>query len=80
MTRDGLQLPKGVITGIALEGELRKLVQVTNVRSFDDLPIPFRAIATDIGTGEMVVLKKASGAGDPRLDVGARRSGSRRSR
>ena len=60
VTRDGLQLPKGVVTGIALEGELRKLVQVTNVRSFDDLPIPFRAIATDIGTGEMVVLKEGS--------------------
>ena len=60
LTRDGLQLPKGVVTGIALEGELRKLVQVTNVRSFDDLPIPFRAIATDIGTGEMVVLKEGS--------------------
>ena len=60
LTRDGVQLPKGVVTGIALEGELRKLVQVTNVRSFDDLPIPFRAIATDIGTGEMVVLKEGS--------------------
>ena len=60
LTRDGLQLPKGVVTGIALEGELRKLVQITNVRSFDDLPIPFRAIATDIGTGEMVVLKEGS--------------------
>ena len=48
-----------MVTGIALEGELRKLVQVTNVRSFDDL-IPFRAIATDIGTGEMVVLKEGS--------------------
>jgi NTE family protein len=60
LTRDGVQLPLGVVTGIALEGELRKLVQVTNVRSFDDLPIPFRAIATDIGTGEMVVLKEGS--------------------
>ena len=45
---------------VALEGELRKLVQVTSVRSFDELPIPFRAIATDIGTGEMVVLKEGS--------------------
>ena len=30
------------------------------MRSFDELPIPFRAIATDIGTGEMVVLKEGS--------------------
>jgi NTE family protein len=58
--KDGIVLPKGLITGIALEGELRDLVQVTTVRSFDDLPIPFRAIATDIGTGEMVVLKDGS--------------------
>jgi NTE family protein len=60
VTADGIQLPKGIVTGVALEGELRKLVQITNVRSFDELPIPFRAIATDIGTGEMVVLKDGS--------------------
>ena len=58
--KDGVALPKGIVTGVALEGELRKLVQITNVRSFDELPIPFRAIATDIGTGEMVVLKEGS--------------------
>jgi NTE family protein len=60
LTRGGIQLPKGIVTGVALEGELRKLVQIANVRSFDELPIPFRAIATDIGTGEMVVLKEGS--------------------
>jgi NTE family protein len=58
--KDGIVLPKGLVTGVALEGELRKLVQVGNARSFDELPIPFRAIATDIGTGEMVVLKSGS--------------------
>ncbi|HVG06020.1 MAG TPA: patatin-like phospholipase family protein [Burkholderiaceae bacterium] len=60
ITADGVLLPKGVVTGVALESELRKLVQITSVRSFDELPIPFRAIATDIGTGEMVVLKEGS--------------------
>lgn len=58
--KDGIVLPKGIVTGVALEGELRKLVQIGNARSFDELPIPFRAIATDIGTGEMVVLKRGS--------------------
>ena len=48
------------MTGVALEGELRRLVQIATARSFDELPIPFRAIATDIGTGEMVVLKEGS--------------------
>ena len=57
---DGIALPKGVVTGVALEGELRRLVQIGTARSFDELPIPFRAIATDIGTGEMVVLKEGS--------------------
>ena len=60
VTKDGVLLPKGLVTGVALEGELRKLVQITSARSFDELPIPFRAIATDIGTGEMVVLKEGS--------------------
>ena len=60
VNKDGIVLPKGIVTGVALEGELRKLVQIADVRSFDELPIPFRAIATDIGTGEMVVLKEGS--------------------
>src|SRR5262249_30685731 len=58
--KDGIMLPKGLVTGVALEGELRRLVQIGADRSFDDLPIPFRAIAADIGTGEMVVLKEGS--------------------
>ncbi len=58
--KDGVVLPKGIVTGVALEGELRRFVKIGNARSFDDLPIPFRAIATDIGTGEMVVLKSGS--------------------
>ncbi len=60
VTASGVVLPKGVVTGITLEGELRRLVQVPTARSFDELPIPFRAVATDIGTGEMVVLKEGS--------------------
>jgi len=60
VNKEGIVLPKGIVTGVALEGELRKLVQIADVRSFDELPIPFRAIATDIGTGEMVVLREGS--------------------
>jgi NTE family protein len=60
VSQDGVLLPKGLVTGVALEGELRKLVRITSVPHFDQLPIPFRAIATDIGTGEMVVLKEGS--------------------
>ena len=69
INKDGVVLPKGIVTGVALEGELRKLVQIANVRSFDELPIPFRAIATDIGTGEMVVLKEGSVVGAIRASM-----------
>ncbi|HTN49512.1 MAG TPA: patatin-like phospholipase family protein [Burkholderiaceae bacterium] len=58
--KGGVVLPKGIVTGVALEGELRRLVQIGTASNFDELPIPFRAIATDIGTGEMVVLSSGS--------------------
>jgi NTE family protein len=60
VTTDGISLPKGIVTGVSVEAQLRKLVKFTTVREFDRLSIPFRAIATDLGTGEMVVLKDGS--------------------
>jgi NTE family protein len=60
VTGDGIVLPKGIITGVSVEAQLRKLVKFTTVPRFDQLPIPFRAIATDLGTGEMVELKDGS--------------------
>ena len=56
--RDGsLLLPKGAITGVALEAVLRELALAKGDWNFDKLPIPFRAIATDVVTGQMTVLK-----------------------
>ncbi|MBZ0268524.1 BamA/TamA family outer membrane protein, partial [bacterium] len=51
-----LSLPQGLVSGqkFALAFPVRGL-HVDSV-NFDDLPIPFRAIATDIETGEMVAL------------------------
>ena len=60
VSTDGISLPKGIVTGVSVEAQLRKLVKFTTVRNFDHLSIPFRAIATDLGTGEMVVLKDGS--------------------
>jgi NTE family protein len=60
VTGDGIVLPKGIVTGVSVEAQLRRLVKFTAVSSFDQLSIPFRAIATDLGTGEMVVLKDGS--------------------
>ena len=52
----GLLLPGGLVQGQNLDLELRRLTtQVAAVDDFDALPIPFRAVATDIATGEMVV-------------------------
>lgn len=55
--RDGtIQLPRGVIQGQKLLTLLRRLtIHTWRTESFDDLPIPFRAVATDIATGQPVV-------------------------
>jgi NTE family protein len=55
--RDGkIQLPVGAITGRRLDLLLHDLtLPATRQASFDDLPIPFRAVATDLVTGDMVV-------------------------
>ncbi len=53
-----LTAPKGVVSGVALEAELRRLVKVRGVRSFDQLPIPYRAVATSLGDGGMFVLER----------------------
>ncbi len=65
--RDGaIQLPRGVIQGQKLLTLLRRLTLHTwSTESFDDLSIPFRAVATDIATGEAVVF----GRGDLALAI-----------
>jgi len=52
-----LILPMGVIDGPKLDLILRELtIDVSHISDFDDLPIPFRAIATDIERGEAYVM------------------------
>ena len=54
-------LPKGLIEGQSLTEMLRRLtLPVARITSFDDLPTPFRAVATDLETGQEVVM----GSGD----------------
>lgn len=50
-----LLLPKGLVSGVRLEAILRRLVRIRDVRNFDELAIPFRAVATDLTTGKAVV-------------------------
>jgi NTE family protein len=53
-----LLFPKGVVSGVQLETVLRALSKVAGFRKFDELPIPFRAIATDLVTGQAVVFSE----------------------
>src|SRR5690606_38943917 len=57
VTDKGFVLPRGLVQGQKLEQVLRGAsLPVAAVRSFDNLPIPFRAVATDLETGEAVIL------------------------
>ena len=65
--RDGeLQLPQGVLQGQKLDLVLRELtLNSSHIRDFDDLGIPFRAVASDLVSGEHYVM----GSGDLALEV-----------
>ena len=57
VSSNGLGLPKGVVTGVQLETVLRRLAKAKGYYQFDKLPIPFRAVATDLVTGKAVVFR-----------------------
>jgi len=58
--RDGeLRAPLGALSGRGLETLLRRYtLPVRAVRDFDRLPIPFRAVATDMEDGRAVILSQ----------------------
>ncbi|HVF17096.1 MAG TPA: patatin-like phospholipase family protein, partial [Steroidobacteraceae bacterium] len=54
---DGFVYPRGLVQGQKLEQVLRNAaISIADVHDFDRLPIPFRAIATDLETGQLVVM------------------------
>jgi NTE family protein len=53
----GSMFPQGLVTGVQLESVLRD-VSVPGYLNFDDLPIPFRGVATDLVAGKAVVFSK----------------------
>src|SRR5262249_17612081 len=56
-----IALPRGLIQGQKLTQTLRRLtLPVARISNFDELPTPFRAVATDLETGDIVVM----GSGD----------------
>ena len=59
MRRGELLTPQGAVSSRGLESLLRRYtLPVREVARFDALPIPFRAVATDMETGQAVVLDR----------------------
>ncbi|MCP9758235.1 hypothetical protein EGI20_02755 [Aquitalea sp. S1-19] len=53
-----LRLPRGAINSQSIDLYIRYLTRDAAPGSFDELPIPFRALATDLETGDAVVFDK----------------------
>ena len=59
--KGSIQLPLGVIEGQHLDQIFHRILQgVNEVNDFDELHIPFRAVATDLVSGEEVILATGS--------------------
>jgi len=59
--KGAIGLPMGLVLGQDMDIFLaRVMLPVTHVESFDELPIPFRAVAADMVTGETVILAHGS--------------------
>ncbi len=56
-----LKIPSGLIEGQILGEELTRFTwPAIRYQSFDDFPIPFRCVATDVSTGDPIVFKDGS--------------------
>jgi NTE family protein len=59
VSRQELKLPRGLLVGRNIMASLREFtVRVRDVHDFSKLPIPFQAMATDLVTGDLVVLRR----------------------
>jgi NTE family protein len=66
------RLPRGLVQGQKLTQILRGLtLPVAQIQHFDDLAIPFRAVATDLVTGDRVVLDRGDLATAMRASLSA---------
>ena len=70
-----VKTPLAYIHGQKFDLQLSRLtLRAANIHDFDKLPIPFRAVATDLETGQAVVLQvRRAGARHSRQHGGARR-------
>ncbi len=54
-------MPLAYVHGQKFDLQLNRLtVRVSQIKDFDQLPIPYRAVATDLETGKEVVLKSGN--------------------
>ena len=61
INREGLAVATGVLAGQRILLLFERLTQpVSTIEHFDDLPIPYRAIATDLNTGEAAILDRGN--------------------
>ncbi len=61
LTGEGILFPSAPFSSLALDFFLERLVlRARGVTDFDDLQIPFRAVTTDLRSGEVVVLQGGS--------------------
>jgi NTE family protein len=59
--RGGVKLPRGAASGQKLNYLLQTMTATTvTAKSFDELNIPFRCVATDIRSGEAVILSRGN--------------------
>ena len=55
---DGIKAPLGSVSSRGLEAHLRRLtLSARQVKDFDQLPTPFRAVATDMESGQAVIMR-----------------------
>jgi NTE family protein len=70
--KSGLIFPEGFIQGQNFELALKRLsLPVISIDDFDKLPIPFRAVATDIVSGEAVIIDSGDLASAMRASMSA---------
>ena len=66
----GIVAPSGVVPTHQIEGLLRQVAAGAGpVQDFDQLPIPFRAVATDLESGAMAVFRKGDLAASMRASM-----------
>ncbi len=61
ITPDGLEIPTGLIRGQQIHSLLTGLTwHVAHIKSFDNLPIPFRCVAADLISGSQYIFKNGN--------------------